>query len=1220
MKKLRRIVVLFFVLFPPGCLYAMDSFIPGEKWPDNNGIHINAHGGGIIPYDGKYYWVGEDKGPPPDGNVAKTGVHIYESDDLYHWHDGGLALRVSDNPASDIASGCRIERPKIIFNEKTRKFIMWFHLELKGQGYGAARTGVAISDNITGPFTFLSSFRPDAGYWPVNVNPGDKIPGTGNILARDFANGQMSRDMTLYKDDDGKGYLIYVSEENKTLHIAELSDDYTHTTGRYTRIFPGDRNEAPAVFKHNGYYYMITSGQSGWSPNAARSFMAKSILGPWVSLGNPVLGSSNDAGKTFFSQSTYILPVPGEPDKFIFMGDRWTPKDPIDGRYVWLPLKWEGDRPVLYWADQWRYQDAFAETATFRDGGGRTWTAASRTLNWINPVSGNAMPWPQGGFAIFKGAGKTLTVTRSADSAGKNATDVYFSGAWFASDGQVITGNDLVGVPTTAGRQYAGQTPGPDELIIRVGAGEKGGYTATIDSVIREADKQVPLMLVKTDSGRLILNGANQYRGGTRIDSGILQVFADKNLGAAGGPLIFNSGTLALGTSFDLDATRPVTLEPGGGVIDTAGHAMTLSRSITGPGGLTKLGSGSLTLSGKNSWSGGTRINGGTLIVSDSGNLPFAGEVNVGSDGLLQLFSGQTVGSLSGSGQVALEHSVLSAGAENTDGYFAGLITGPGAVIKDGNGTLTLAGVNTYTGSTGVNGGRLVVNGSVTSDVTVQDSGVLSGSGRTGAITIRQGGTVSPGNSVGTLMASGDVRFEADSNYAVEVSADGRSDLLATSGRALLRGGEVSMLAENTGNLLSLSQVNSLAGKTFHILDAAQGVSGQFSKVIPGYLFLGTGLSYDNTGVTLSTDRNSTLFSSVAKTPNERAIASALETLPTGQPVRESVLASASPEQASAAFHALTGQIHADITRALTDETWLIRETLTDRMRGYVRATMPSDIRSDDNGTWVRILGNRGHARGSAGDAGSDDSVYGVLMGNDNEIAPDVHLGLTGGYTRTSLDGGYNGSADADSWHAAGYGSWRSDALTLRGGAGFTWHRVSTDREVAYGSQHDRDTARYNARSGHIFADTGYEFFGGSVSLEPYAAISFTSLTRDGFSEKGGAAALRGDEDETHALISETGVRGGHEWQVSDGMALRAEAGAGWQHYIRVEERQTSLQFGSGNAFFIRSPGTGRDDMILQAGLSVRAGKNIDMGINYSGKLSGDRQSNSAGVNISWRF
>jgi len=295
------------------------TFTPGAIWPDTNGVHINAHGGGILRRDGVYYWFGEKRAAQ-----ASEGINVYSSPDLYNWQYEGVALPpVESDPDHDITRGCVMERPKVLYNERTGKHVMWFHLELKGQGYSAARAGVAVSDTVAGPYEFLRSLRP---------------------------NGNMSRDMTLFEDDDGTAYHIFASRDNYDMRICQLSDDYLSPTERDV-VIHGDHREAPAVFKHEGRYFLITSGCSGWKPNEARLDTADSIWGPWTSHGNPARGPN--AETTFDSQSTHVLPVEGREGTFIFMADRWIPGNLTDSRYIWLPIKFEDGRPVLNWIDEW---------------------------------------------------------------------------------------------------------------------------------------------------------------------------------------------------------------------------------------------------------------------------------------------------------------------------------------------------------------------------------------------------------------------------------------------------------------------------------------------------------------------------------------------------------------------------------------------------------------------------------------------------------------------------------------------------------------------------------------------------------------------------------------------------------------------------------------------------------------------------------------------------
>ncbi len=301
-------------------------FTPGAPWPDDKGVHVNAHGGGFLFHKGVYYWFGEHKIEGREGNRAHVGVHAYSSTDLYNWKDEGIALAVSEDPASPIVKGCVIERPKVIYNARTGKFVMWFHLELVGQKYNAALSGVAESDSVTGPYRFIEAFRP---------------------------NGQMARDMTLFVDDDGRAYHLFASEHNATMHVSLLSDDYLKPSGKYERILIGRSTEAPAVCKHEGKYYLVVSHCTGWRPNPAISAVADSIMGPWTETGNPCIGTEEQMANTFESQSTYILPVNGKTGAFIFMADRWRPENAIDGRYVWLPVQFREGRIVLEWLDSW---------------------------------------------------------------------------------------------------------------------------------------------------------------------------------------------------------------------------------------------------------------------------------------------------------------------------------------------------------------------------------------------------------------------------------------------------------------------------------------------------------------------------------------------------------------------------------------------------------------------------------------------------------------------------------------------------------------------------------------------------------------------------------------------------------------------------------------------------------------------------------------------------
>jgi len=298
-------------------------FEEGGDWLDTDGHFINAHGAGVLHHDGVYYLYGEIKKGKTrlvpgqdweDYRVDAGGVSCYSSRDLVHWKNEGVALATNHtDTASDLYIGRVVERPKVIYNAVTRQYVMWMHIDRDDYAY--ARAGVAVSESPWGPFRYLGSVRP---------------------------NGQQSRDMTVYQDDDGRAYMVYASENNNTMQVCLLAPDYLSPTKVFRRILIGQRREAPAVFMAGGKYYLITSLCSGWDPNAARVAVADSMLGEWAMDGNPCVGA--DSATTFHSQSTFVLPLGGEGvaasggERFLFMADRWNKTDLERSGYVWLPF------------------------------------------------------------------------------------------------------------------------------------------------------------------------------------------------------------------------------------------------------------------------------------------------------------------------------------------------------------------------------------------------------------------------------------------------------------------------------------------------------------------------------------------------------------------------------------------------------------------------------------------------------------------------------------------------------------------------------------------------------------------------------------------------------------------------------------------------------------------------------------------------------------------
>lgn len=365
----------------------VSSFKTGEAWKDTEGKQIQAHGGQIQKFGDTYYWYGEDK---TRGGRPIDGVRAYSSKDLYHWTDEGTVLKVMENReqfetdeyfrtlysscddgAKDKvylnlrASNCIVERPKVLYNEKTGKYVMWFHSDGPESGkeedssasrYSRAMAGVAVSDTPDGPFRYVDSFKL---HW---------VDGYAGVQRRGD-----SRDMNLFQDEDGSAYIIYSSEMNAYLYIAKLSDDYlgletpagkvTPEAGKsgdgetwQARILPDTSREAPAVFRSGEYYYMITSGTSGWDPNPAKYYRSKDLMAEkWEAMGDPCEGGSKT---TFGSQSTCVMPVDPENGFYLYMGDRWKNGDLKNSSYVWLPLIVNADGTVMIKNyDEWNLEE-----------------------------------------------------------------------------------------------------------------------------------------------------------------------------------------------------------------------------------------------------------------------------------------------------------------------------------------------------------------------------------------------------------------------------------------------------------------------------------------------------------------------------------------------------------------------------------------------------------------------------------------------------------------------------------------------------------------------------------------------------------------------------------------------------------------------------------------------------------------------------------------------
>ncbi|NJP48427.1 RICIN domain-containing protein [Actinacidiphila epipremni] len=383
------------------------------QFTDTTGEVVHAHGGGVIKAGAYYYWFGENR----NADNSFRYVSVYRSTDLRTWEFRNNALTQSS--ASELASA-GIERPKVIYNSTTRKYVMWMHKET-ATDYSQARVAVAVSDTVDGTYTYLGSFRPL---------------------------GITSRDMTLFQDTDGSAYLVSSANENADLDIFKLTADYTGVASLAANPWPGTFREAPALFKRGGVYFMLTSANSGWKPNQQAYATASSVAGPWTPMTD--VGDNTAYG----SQTAYVLPVQGTSGtSYLYMGDRWGNSmggNVEDSQYVWLPLTF----PTPVTMDMPWYPQVTIDTAagTVSGAGGGPYDAlvarhSGKCLDVADNSAADGATVTQWGCngglnqqwrltdagngyvtVIAQHSGKCLDVSNASTTAGANVNQYYCNG------------------------------------------------------------------------------------------------------------------------------------------------------------------------------------------------------------------------------------------------------------------------------------------------------------------------------------------------------------------------------------------------------------------------------------------------------------------------------------------------------------------------------------------------------------------------------------------------------------------------------------------------------------------------------------------------------------------------------------------------------------------------------------------------------------------------
>jgi len=794
------------------------------------------------------------------------------------------------------------------------------------------------------------------------------------------------------------------------------------------------------------------------------------------------------------------------------------------------------------------------------------------------------------------GAGVTLTAL--SDTAFSPNSDVTLAGT-----GALMTNGHDTTVRSLSGAGVVVNANGTNasRLTIALPSG-----TASFAGTLMDGEPgDAPLALIKSGAGTQILTGTNTYSGGTLITGGVLQIGDGGTSGSITGDVV-NNRTLAFNRSDD----------------------MAFAGAISGTGDVQKLGAGALTLTGTNSYSGGTLISRGTLIGS------------AGSFGVSQIHN---------NGALVID--------QPGDATFANGINGTGTFTKRGAGNLKLTGTNGLTGQTTVEAGKLSVNGSLAnSAITVLAGAALGGSGTVGATTVQSGAAIAPGNSIGTLSVHGNLALASGSLYEVEIAGNGASDRIAVSGRATVTGSQVGVTALDP-------QTSYVSGQRYAILTAAGGVSGSFAGASSRSAFLDLSLEQQpnqvdliiqvrnsNPGAPAAGDPTSPptqppfVFQTVAQTRNQFATASALNTLPQlgGTLALYNSLLMLDAPSARTAFDTLSGEVHVSAKTALIDESWLMRGAMNDRLRsafgsvgaapmatmsyGFtadlapgVTGPMPA-LRSDRFAVWGQGYGAWGRTDGNRNAASLTRSTGGFLIGADAAVFETLRFGLIAGYSHSEFDvKGRFSSGESDNYHLGLYGGGQWGALGLRAGASYTWHDVETSRTVAFAGFGDRLKGGYDAGTAQVFGELGYRIVLGRVELEPFAGLAYVNLHTAGFSETGGPAALTGRGDDTNVGYSTLGLRASTTVAVH-GMELSLRGALAWRHAFGDVNPNATLAFAGSSAFTIAGLPIARDAALTEAGLDLAISRNATLSLSYTGQLATDAQDHSIKGALAVRF
>lgn len=604
-----------------------------------------------------------------------------------------------------------------------------------------------------------------------------------------------------------------------------------------------------------------------------------------------------------------------------------------------------------------------------------------------------------------------------------------------------------------------------------------------------------------------------------------------------------------------------------------------------------------------------------------SGNLIGLDQVSL--DGGLWSFSGsQGVAALA----VGAGGGTLDVGERST---FDTLLSGNGNLAKSGSGTLELTGNSAgFSGLMSVDDGALVVNGTLGGVMLVSSGARLGGIGTVGSTNVASGGTVAPGNSIGTLNVNGDITFDAGSIYEVELAGNGSSDRIIATGQAIINGGTVELITIDP-------QTSYQSGQSYIILAAANGTTGNFNQIVTDSLFLNVSLEdlLNGVGITIGVEENGgAVFTAAASTPNQFATAAALDTLVqsgASLSLYNSLLSLTSVAEAQSAFEQLSGEGHASVKSALIGESGHARDAVGGRLRQSfgeedLAPTAEGDGPAIDYGMgvagWGRAFGSWGSTDGDGNAADVDHDTGGFFVGLDGLVTDNLRLGAVAGYSRSDIDvAGRSFSADVDSYTLGLYAGTELSGFGINGGVTHTWHQIDTERSVAFAGFSDALSADYDAQTTQVFGEVGYKLFAADAVFEPFAGLAYVNLDTDGVRESGGAAALSSGGDTTDTTYSTLGLRASTGFSLGS-MNARVNGSVAWQHAFGDDVPDATAAFAGSNGFTVSGVPIAEDAALVQAGFDVDIMENATIGLTYDGQCGDGTNQHGARLDLSVKF